>query len=273
MFRQPFHIMNFGGRGRPIPDTAIIKIGQCGLSLDVAMMVEHIPQPYLARLAADPPAEETIEPVVNAVPRDLNPVEPVHLGQPGGFLNASHLSPDDWKALSKPEAVGFSEPGIGPEIGDTLPAVDDPELGPLSGEDRGQRRSLAGAASGAVFMRIMKAEFVLVFLNRLERRQFNIGLTGKTARIKAPGIVTRLTMNDLLGQQPAMAAALTQTSPQANNAKGVALAGDRPDQRRAIDCVGDRAIDHGMDTGLHEGRHPGKRALHGIGHAIKIIGA
>ena len=46
----------------------------------------------------------------------------------------------------------------------------------------------------------MKPEFVLVILDRLQRRELHIGMTGKAARIDAPCVVARLTLHDLLRQ-------------------------------------------------------------------------
>ena len=109
-----------------------------------------------------------------------------------------------------------------------------------------QRRGLGRATGRAVFVREVEAEFVLVVLDRLQRGQFDIGVAGKAARVDHPGVIAGLAMHDLLRQQPAMAAAFAQTGAQADDAKGVALAGDRADQRRAVDGVGDRAVDDAL---------------------------
>ena len=57
-------------------------------------------------------------------------------------------------------------------------------------------------------------------------------------------------MHDLLRQQPAVPAAFAQTRAQPDDAKGVALAGDRADQRRAVDGIGDRAVDDRVNADL-----------------------
>lgn len=80
-------------------------------------------------------------------------------------------------------------------------------------------------------------------------------------------------MHDLLGQQPAVTAALAQPRPEPDDAKGVALAGNGADQRRAVDGIGDRAVDHILDPHLGQHRHPREGAFQHIRDPVQIVGA
>ena len=53
-----------------------------------------------------------------------------------------------------------------------------------------------------------------------------------------------------------MSTAFAQTGAQSDDAEGVPLAGDRADQRRPVDGVGDRAVDDRVDADLFQHRHP-----------------
>ena len=70
-----------------------------------------------------------------------------------------------------------------------------------------------------------------------------------------------------------MAAAFAQTGAQADDAKGVAFAGDGADQRRAVDRIGDRAVDDSVDADLGQGGHTGKRAFEYVGDSVKVVRA
>ena len=75
--------------------------------------------------------------------------------------------------------------------------------------DRRQWRCLGHASGGAVFMREMEPKLVLVILDGFQGRQFNIRVAGKPARVHHPCVVASLAMDDLLGQQPAVASSFT----------------------------------------------------------------
>ena len=80
-------------------------------------------------------------------------------------------------------------------------------------------------------MREVEAEFVLVVFDGFQSGQFDIGVAGKTARVDAPRVILGLAVNDLLGQQPAVAPAFANACAQADDAEGIALAGDRANKR------------------------------------------
>ena len=124
-----------------------------------------------------------------------------------------------------------------------------------------------------MLIREMKAEFVLIILNRLERGQFHIGVGGKSARIEAPCVIARLAMNNLLRQQPAVPAAFAKSGPQAYDTKRISLAGDRADQGRAVNRIGDGAIHDTLDPDLCQRGHAGECALEHIHDAVQIVGA
>ena len=124
-----------------------------------------------------------------------------------------------------------------------------------------------------MLVREVKAELVPVFLDGLQRGDLGIGMPGEAARIKAPCVIAGLAMDDLLCQKPAMAATLADPGAKPDDTIGVALAGDRPDQRGAIHGVGDRPVHHRMDTGFHQRRHPLERPFHHICHPVQIIRA
>lgn len=126
----------------------------------------------------------------------------------------------------------------------------------------------------AVFVWVVKAELVLIILHRFQCGQFGVCMPTKAARVDHPGVQLCLAMHDLLRQQPAMAAAFAQPGPQPDDAKRIAPAGgDWPDQRRAVDRIGDRAVHHRMDADLGQGRHAGHRALQHIRDPVQIIRA
>ena len=84
------------------------------------------------------------------------------------------------------------------EIGHPLPSVHHAELGMFGRQHRRQWRGLRRAAGGPVLVREVKAELVPVFLDGLQCGDLGIGMTGEAARIKALGVLTGLTMDDLL---------------------------------------------------------------------------
>ena len=96
----------------------------------------------------------------------------------------------------------------------------------------------------------MKAEFVLIILNRLQRRQLDAGVPRKAARINAPRVIACLAMRNHLRQEPAMPAAFTKSRAQARNTKRIALVRDWSDKRRAINRIGDRPVDDRVNSHL-----------------------
>ena len=120
-------------------------------------------------------------------------------------------------------------------------------------------------------MREMKAEFILIIFNGFQRGQLNIRMSGKAPRVKAPCIITSLTMYNLLCQQPAMTAPLANTGAQANNTIGIAFARYRPHQRCAVNRIGNRPVHHRVNTSIHQSRHTGKGPFQHICHPLQII--
>ena len=119
----------------------------------------------------------------------------------------------------------------------------------------------------------MEAELVLIILNCFQRRQLDSGMTREAARVDAPRVVACLAMHDLLRKQPAMPATFAQARAQADDTKRISLARNGPHQRRAINRIGDRAVDHRMNSGLHQGRHPCKGAFQHVRDPVQIIRA
>ena len=147
-----------------------------------------------------------------------------HLAQTDVFLHILDLGGDDVKV----EGQGRMEIRSWFDVIGPLPSVYHGEFGLFGSQHRGQRHCLGRAPGGAVFMREVEAEFVLVILNRLQCRQFHIGVAGVSTWVDAPSVILCLALDDLLGQQPAKAATLTQTGAQADDAKGVRLPGIGP---------------------------------------------
>ena len=54
-----------------------------------------------------------------------------------------------------------------------------------------------------------------------------------------------------------MPTALAKPGPETNDAKGIAFAGNWPDQRVAINRIGDRTIHHLFDANFRQGGHAG----------------
>ena len=123
MGRQPFKIMEFRSGRRTIPNPPISKIGNGGLCLDIAMMVQKIAQTNLAGLPAYTPTNQTIKPVMDALAGDLNPVKTIHLCQPGPCLHRCYLLANHIKCFIKAEAMCFGEISCGLDIGNALPAI------------------------------------------------------------------------------------------------------------------------------------------------------
>ena len=202
---------------------------------------------------------------------DLKPVEAVDLAEADILGHVPHFSRDHVECLVEVKAQGWVEVRRRLDVIDPLPTVDHGELGPFGGHHRGQRRGLGGPRSGTMLMREVEAEFVLVVFDGLERRQFHIGMAGEAAWINDPGVIAGFPVNDLLGQQPTVPPALAQTCAQADDAKGIALARDRANQWRAVDGIGDRAVDDGPDAGFGQCGHTLKGTFEHVHHPLKII--
>ena len=93
-------------------------------------------------------------------------------------------------------------------------------------------------------------------------------MTGKAPRIDNPRVILRLTVNDLLRQEPAMAAPFTQTCAQTNDAECVSFSGDWANKRCAINGVGNGPVYYFANTCFHQYWHPLKRTFKDIGDAI-----
>ena len=137
-------------------------------------------------------------------------VEAVDLADADARLHGGHVAGDQLENLGESEAVGFGEIRRGFDVIHPLPAVHDRELRALGVEDGRDRSGLHRAPGGAVFMREVEAKFVLIVLNRLQGRKFNCRVTREAARIENPCVIAGLAVDDLLGQQAAMAAPLAQ---------------------------------------------------------------
>ena len=70
-----------------------------------------------------------------------------------------------------------------------------------------------------------------------------------------------------------MTTALTKPGPETYDAKGVALAGNRPNQRGAVDGIGDGAIDHLFDANFRKGWHTGDCPFQHIHNPVQVIRA
>ena len=119
----------------------------------------------------------------------------------------------------------------------------------------------------------METKLVLVILNGFQRRQLNIRVLGKAPGVQTPGVVTGLTMDDLLRQQPPVPAAFAHARAQPNDAERIPLAGDRPHQGCPVNRVGNRPVHHPLDPHLGQGRHPGKRPFQHVHHPVQIVRA
>ena len=109
--------------------------------------------------------------------------------------------------LVEAEAMALGEVRRGLDVVDPFPAIHDAEFGAFGGEDRCQWGRLDRAAGGAVFVREVETEFVLIIFDGLERGQFRIAMTGEAARVQNPCVIAGFAMDDLLRQQPTMPAA------------------------------------------------------------------
>ena len=69
-----------------------------------------------------------------------------------------------------------------------------------------------------------------------------------------------------------MATAFPKSRAQTNNTKRIPLSWDRPDQGRAIDCIGNRTVDHTFDPHIRQNGHPRKGPFKDIHHTFQIIG-
>ena len=212
---QPIHVVVFTGRRRAVPDprAPAVRGGQIGnrcLGLDHAVMVQHIPQPNTPGPFGDVAAEHAGQKAVPVRPGDLEPVEPVYLAQPNVLMHIAHFARDNIKGLIKVKGKRRVKIRAWFDVFHPLPAIHHRERRAFGRHDRGQRRCLGIAPGGAMLVREMKAKFVLVILNRFQRRQLDIGVPGKAPRIKHPSVVTRLAVHNLLRQQPAMTAPLAQ---------------------------------------------------------------
>ena len=235
-------------------------------------MVQKIAQSDAARFARDTATEHAIQEIARIYARHFKSVETVHLLQSDTGLQSANFFADHVMRLVKSEAVGFLEIRCGLEIIGALPAIHDRELGPFSGQDRRQRRGFDRTTRGAMFMWEVEAELVLVVFNRFEGGELDIAVTCEPPRIEDPGVIAGFTMHNLLGEQPAMTAPFTQAGAQSDDTKCVALARDRPNQGRAVDCICDRSIDDGFDADIHQSWHAGKGPFHHVHDAVEIIG-
>ena len=237
------------------------------------MLVQHIAKTNAPVTARHAPAEQPVKPVMHPLTGDFDPVEAIHLGQANARLYGRNFSPDNIKILGKAEGMGFMEIWRWLEIDHPFPTIHNPEFSPFSSQHRGQRCGLDRPTGRAMFMREMKAKFILIIFNRLQRRQFNIGMAGEAARIQTPGVIAGLAMHDLLGQKPAMAATFTNPGPQPDDTISIALARDRANKGRAINGIGNRPVYHRVDPSLHQGWHPRKGTFQNIRHPVQIIRA
>ena len=112
MLGQPVHIVIFTGGGRAVPNpvwptVACGKIGDGGLCLDHAVMVQQIAQPdtacALGNVAAEHPVKETV--AVGA--GDFKPVETVNLAKTDIFLNVFDLACDHVKGFVEIERMAW----------------------------------------------------------------------------------------------------------------------------------------------------------------------
>ena len=205
--------------------------------------------------------------------RNLKAVKAVYLTQANVFLDVAHLRCDHRKRFIKVEIQGWMKIWCGFDVLNTLPSIHYREFCALSRQNRRQRRGLCGTSGRAMFVGEVKAEFVLIVLNRLERCHLDIRVPGKATRVDAPRVVTCFSVHDLLRQQPAMAAALSQTGAQTDDAEGIAFSRDRANQWGTVYRIGDRPIHDRMNARFHQGRHPLECAFQNICDAIQIIGA
>ena len=167
----------------------------------------------------------------------------------------------------------FLELGVWREIERALPAIDGAKGGISILQLAVERGGFGGPPGGAVLVRHVEPEFVLIILDRFERGVLDRGILSKAPRIETPGIIAGFAMRDDLREQPAMAAAFTEAGAQAGDAVGVAFAGDAADQRQPVGRVGDRAIDDGVDAGGLQAGQAAESTFQHIGDPIQIIGA
>ncbi len=121
-----------------------------------------------------------------------------------------------------------------------------------------------------MLVRQVVVKFVLVILDRFQAGVFGIGVLGEAARVEKPGIPLAFAVHHDLRQQLAMTAGFADTGAQADRAIGVVDAGNRADQRRAVDGVGDGAIDHRVNPRLGQRRQALENALHVVETTIEV---
>ena len=86
-------------------------------------------------------------------------------------------------------------------------------------------------------------------------------MTREAARIDNPGVVTRLTMDNLLGKEPTVSTTFAKPRAQPNYAVGISLSRNGPNQWCPVNCICNWAVDDALDTDFAQNRHAGKRAL------------
>ena len=236
-------------------------------------MVEQIGQRDPTRGRFNLGAAHAVEEAARIAAADLHAVEAVDLGQPDAVLHCGHFGGDDIVGFVEPKAVGDVEIRRGLEVLHPLPAIDDRELCALGFQHGGQRRGPGVAPGWAVLIGEMEAEFVLIVLNGLQGAELDVAVFSETTRVQHPSVVAGFSVHNLLGQQPAVATAFAQSGAKADDAEGIALARDGADQRRTVDGVGDRAVDHGVNPDFFERRHSGEGPFEHVDHAVEVVRA
>lgn len=171
----PIDIMKFRRR-RPVPNPcrAAIRCWQIGnrcLGLQHPMVVQKIGQPGATVAPVQPPADHSIKERMAIRASDFEPIEPADFANTDTVLHPSNFARDDIKTFVKPEPVGHVEIGRRLDKLDPLPPVYNRKFRTFRRQNRRQWRGLGIASQRAVFVGKVKAEFVLVILDHLQRPQ------------------------------------------------------------------------------------------------------
>ena len=192
-------------------------------------MVQQITQPDTPITFCHAPTEHAVKELVAICSCDLQTVEPVDFAKPHIFVHILHFGAHDFECFVEVEGQIRVKLWRWFDVIDAFPAVHDGEFSPFCRQYWCQRRCLGWTTRWAMFVRKVKPKLVLVVLNGFKGCHFDICMSGEATRIETPSVITRLAMNNLLRQKPAMPTAFAQPGPQSNDAERVALAGDGAD--------------------------------------------